>query len=72
MTTLKIILDTNKSQAKALLNYLLSLSYDDNSIRVELSDQDFNNETKEAIEDARKGKTIKYKNSKELFDKLEI
>lgn len=71
MTTLKIKLDTNKSQAKALLNYLLSLSYDDNSIQIELN-EDFNDETKEAIEDAKKGKTIKYKNSKELFDKLEI
>lgn len=72
MATLKIKLDTGSNRAKALLNYLLSLSKDDKSIQIEWieKNKELNDDTIESIEDAKSGKTTKYKNSKELFKKL--
>jgi hypothetical protein len=74
MATLKIKLDTGSTRAKALLNYLLSLSKDDKSIQIEWieKNKEFNDDTIESIEDAKSGKTTKYKNSEELFKKLGI
>jgi hypothetical protein len=74
MATLKIKIDTGNNRAKALLNYLLSLSKDDKSIQIEWIEKknEFNDDTVESVEDAKNGKTTKYKDSKELFKKLGI
>lgn len=74
MAILRIKLDTRSNRAKALLNYLLSLSKDDKTIQIEWEEKSdtFNKETQKAIADAKKGNTTKYKNSKDLFNKLGI
>jgi len=74
MTILRIKLDTRSNTAKALLNYLLSLSKDDKTIQIEWEGKadTFNKETQKAIAEAKKGNITKYKNSEDLFNKLGI
>ena len=61
MIQLKI--NDNTEQAKALISYILTLSF------VEISYTP-NNETNEALEDAVNNKTINYSTTKDLFNKI--
>jgi hypothetical protein len=64
MTT--IIINERTAKGKSLLQFLKKFE-GDNFIHIE---NEPNDETKEAIEDARQGRVTSYKNSKELFASL--
>jgi antitoxin component of RelBE/YafQ-DinJ toxin-antitoxin module len=58
-------IDASSKAAKSFLAFVKNLSF----AKVE---KEFNRETLKALEDVRKGKTFKVKNSEELFKKLGI
>ena len=64
MARITLKYDAKNTLAKKTIDYILSLGV----FSVESSR--YNKETEKAIEEARLGKTIKAKNSKELFEKL--
>ena len=74
MATIKIKIDIRRKRAKALLEYLLNIEKTDDIIEIEWDDLELksNRETLKAMKEAKEGKTNKYSNSQELFNKLGI